>query len=515
MANESQTKDGAARVVLLNPPTASPSGEILLNLAYLSATLRRAGHEVLILDATAPSRRLTEEQVAREIRGFRPHFIGVTLTIVYIPQTYGYLKRLRGLGLPIVAGGPHANCLPEEVLENGADIVAVGEGEDTILELADHFLGRRKLEDIAGLCVKTPQGLLRTPKRALIKDLDQIPFPDYDSFPIRFYTGSDDPESNRMFWSIFSSRGCPYNCIFCSSHNVFGRTYRARSPRNVMDEVELLTKRFGTRFFAFQDDEAFVNKQRIVEFCRYVRESRAPLSFSARLRVDSLDEEMLNAMKSAGFRRLSFGIESFSDDTLDKINKKYEVKTIAAGFEKLVKTGFTIVSFNNISGFPWETPEHLRGCLEEISRIPPAIRFYTGANIPVPYPGTALYESYHQEYGFTGWWLKPELNSPVEQPTAFFMIFLGDFQHLYAKDTFWKWPAEKLAALQDFCWKLSDLYLRRCLSFPEFLFARCFSRASYALWRLSPAAERVLFFPLTRLARWLGLDRKVLFRYQG
>ena len=137
------------KVVLMNPPTAEPTTEILLNLAYLSSTLKQAGHKVLILDATAPHNPLSENEIKQQILQFKPHFIGVTLTINYIPHTYDYLERLKQLNIPLVAGGPHANCLPEEVLQHSVDIVAIGEGEDTILELAEYFIGKKELKDIA------------------------------------------------------------------------------------------------------------------------------------------------------------------------------------------------------------------------------------------------------------------------------------------------------------------------------------------------------------------------------
>ena len=235
-----------ARVLLLNPPTAVVSNEALLNLAYLAAALRKAGHEVRIVDATAPYRRYTAGDIERIVLEFRPHFIGVTLTITYIAHTYEYLKGLRKMGVPIVAGGPHANGLPEEVLENGADVVAIGEGEKTIVELAEHFAEGRDLTSIDGLCHKDAGGKFRYSKpRQLIPDLDAIPFPDFGDFPIKNYTGSDDVNSNPIFWSVFTSRGCPFNCTFCSSHNVFGRVARMRSARNIFEEIKGLVDRFG------------------------------------------------------------------------------------------------------------------------------------------------------------------------------------------------------------------------------------------------------------------------------
>ena len=256
-----------ARVLLLNPPTAAVSTEVLLNLAYLAAALRKAGHEVRIIDAAAPYKPFKAEEIKRVIMEFQPHFIGVTLTITYIPQTYIYLKELRKIGIPVVAGGPHANCLPEEVLENGVDIVAIGEGEETIVELAEYFVGARNLESIAGLCFKDKNGkAFHAPTRRLIENLDTLAFPGFDDFPIKNYTGSEDPNSNPIFWSIFTSRGCPFDCTFCSSHNVFGRTVRMRSASNVFEEIKGLVNRFGVNKITFQDDEILCSKKDFLSF---------------------------------------------------------------------------------------------------------------------------------------------------------------------------------------------------------------------------------------------------------
>lgn len=480
--------------------------------------MKQAGHRVLVLDATAPHNKLNEEEVQRRILNFQPHFIGVTLTIVYIPQTYDYLKRLKQLKIPIIAGGPHANCLPGKVLEHGADIVAIGEGEDTILEIAEHFLGIKKLEDIQGICFKNNKGgVYYTPTRPLIQNLDRLPFPDYKSFPIVYYTGSRDPDSNPIFWSLFSSRGCPYNCIFCSSHNVFGRTYRGRSPQNVFEEVKHLSEVYGARMFAFQDDEAFIDKKRVIEFSNLVKKSELSLKFSGRLRIDSLDEEMLKAMKSAGFRKLASGIESFNDETLEKINKKYDVATIAKGFKILEKADYPAVYFNNLIGFPWETPDHLKMNLEEISKIPKSILYFNSTNTLIPYPGTELYDRYHKEYGFTGWWLDPKKNSPrsdMDLKDAFFMLFMFDQIPLWNEDIFWNHSPEMKRAIDGFCWRVASMSFRRCLNFPEYKFVSFFSKISHRIWKLSSKLEKIVFYPLVRLAKRLKLDRKVRFTYR-
>jgi len=499
----------------MNPPTTAASDEILLNLAYLSSTLKKAGHELLVLDATAPYNQISEEEIKRLILEFKPNFIGVTLTITFIPQTYEFLKRLSELKIPLVAGGPHANCLPEEVIQHGVDIVAIGEGEDTILELAEYFLGKKKLKDIDGICFKDKKGNIHyTPARSLIKNIDQIPFPDYDSFPITNYTGSSDPDSNPIFWSMFSSRGCPYNCIFCSSHNVFGRTYRSRSPQNVFEEIKYLSESFGAKSFAFQDDEAFIDKKRVIELCNMVKKNLPPLKFSGRLRIDNLDSEMLNAMSSAGFTRLAFGIESFNDESLLKMNKKYDVAEISKGFKILEKSDFKVVYFNNLIGFPWETPEHLKKSLIEISEIPKSLVFFNSSSTLIPFPGTELYQKYHKQYGFTNWWLDPKINSPKKNSSAkdaFFMLFMFDQIPLWSSDTFWDHSLEMKKAIHDFCWDVASMSLKRCVSTSGYYFAYRFSKMSYWLWKKSAKLEKVFFYPFVKLAKWIKIDQKVRF----
>lgn len=505
-----------SRVILMNPPTAAPSSEILLNLAYLSSTLKQAGHEVLVLDATAPYNQLSEEEIKRRILEFKPDFIGVTLTINFIPQTYEYLKRLKNLKIPIIAGGPHANCLPEEVLQHDVDIVIMGEGENTILEVTEHFVGEKNLKDIEGICFKDKNGAIcYTKRRSLIQNLDEISFPDYDSFPIKHYSGSSNPNSNPIFWSIFSSRGCPFNCTFCSSHNVFGRTFRSRSPENVFNEIQYLAEKFDAETFAFQDDEAFINKKRIIEFCKLVEKSRFHLRFSARLRIDSLDAEMLAIMKSSGFKRLAFGIESFNDETLKNINKKYNVAKIHEGFKVLKEVNFSPINFNNIIGFPWETPEHFKMNLKEISKIDKSIKYYSGSIVPIPYPGTALYNQYHEQYGFTNWWLDSSKNSPLLPVNTFFTIFLSTKMPLYQKDIFWNHSPEMLKAIEHFSWALSKKELKQFYSKPMFYLIYTLCKISHFLWKKKPKLEKTVFTPLSNLFKKQGIDKKAKFIYQG
>lgn len=503
-----------ARVLLLNPPTAAVSTAPLLNLAYLASSLRKAGHEAKVIDATAPYKPYTAEAIKKVITEFKPDFIGITLTIVYIPQTYLYMKDLRKMRTPIVAGGPHANSLPAEVLENGADIVAIGEGEETIVELAEYFLGNKSLNSIVGVCFKDRDGkFFYAPKRKLIEDLDSIPFPDFGDFPIKNYTGSEDVNTNPIFWSVFTSRGCPYNCIFCSSHNVFGRIVRLRSARNVFDEIKSLVDRFGVEKITFQDDEILCSKKRFLELCDIITNSNLKIKMSIRTRIDSIDKEILLKAKKAGLTRMSFGIESWNDETLKKINKKYTVETIHEKFKAIEETRFPYISFNNICGFPWETKGHLRKNLKEISKIPKSISYFSTVATPIPFPKTDLYDLYHKEFDFTGWWLNPKNHPPVfsDKKRPFFIHFVSMMVPLYKPDIFWTYSQKIQKEVDRFSWKIFELFSRRHFRFYEYILIIFLCRASWFFWKLSPNLEYLLFGFLSRNSKILKLKEEIAF----
>jgi len=344
MEIKSEGKVKKARILLLNPPTAAESTEVILSLAYLASSLRKYGHQAKVIDATAPYKKMKPEDIKKTILDFNPHFIGLTLTVTYIPQTYAYIEELRKLGIPIVAGGSHVNPLPQEALAHGVDIVVLGEGENTIVELADHFAENNSdLKTIKGLCLKNEEGAIhKTPPRPLIENLDEIPFPSFEDFPIKNYTGSDDVNSNPIFWAIFSSRGCPFECTFCCGHNVFGRTYRLRSAQNIFDEIKSLVDKFGVTKIAFQDDEILISKERIMELCDLISKNKLKIKMSLRSRIDSIGVDLLKKMKKAGFRRMTFGIESWNNKTLSEIKKKYTLENINKGIKALEGSAWSI-----------------------------------------------------------------------------------------------------------------------------------------------------------------------------
>ncbi len=499
------------RVVLLNPPTAACSNVIILSLAYLSSALKAKGHEVLVIDATASCNPLSEDEVRYQIQSFKPNFIGITLNIGFIVDTYEYIGRLRKLGFPIVAGGPHASGLPEEVLESGVHVSAIGEGEETIVELCDYFLGHCKLEEISGICYKDESSIKYTSPRGMIKNLDTVAFPDFESFPIRRYTGNNDPY-HPVFWSIFTSRGCPYDCTFCSK-NVFKRSIRERSPENVWSEIKELYVKFGATHFAFQDDEAFLNKKRMLNFCNLIIESKLPLTFSGRLRIDSVDNELLAKLKEAGFIRLSFGVESLNDETLRKVNKRYKTEDVLDGFRAINESKFPSVSFNNLIGFPWEDENHLSENLRSIDKIPKTVNCFSYVGTPVPYPGTKIYIEYHKQYGFTNWWLdKKSSRSQLHMDHGpFFMKYAGIMTPLSSPDRFWNYSPSTEKSIKNYCWAILKRCWKQRMGRMEFLSLYYLSRLSYFCWGIHSLVERLFLCPIKLLYSHVDLSSKASF----
>lgn len=503
------------RVLLLSPPTAADSSEPLLNLASLAATLRSFGHQVKIIDATAPFNKKSAEEIENEIKGFQPHFIGITLTITYIPQSYEFIKKLRLLGIPIIAGGPHPNACPQEVLKNGVDIVCIGEGEKTIVEIAEYIMGKRDLSSVNGICYRSKDGkfVISCP-RTLIEDLDTLSFPSFVDFPIHNYTGNDDPESNPIFWSVFSSRGCPFDCIFCSSHNVFGRTMRLRSAENVVREIKELVERFKIKTIAFQDDEILCKKDRFLEFCKTISNLKLYLKMSIRTRINSIDPEILAYAKRAGITRISFGIESWDDETLLKINKKYDVRAIHRHFGYLSEAQPLYVSFNNIIGFPWETRKHYQNTIREIKKIPLNVKFFTAALTPIPFPKTKLYEDYHEKFNFTEWWLDPNKHAKVEyvkNTVPFFMKFMESFHTLYSKNMFWNYTNQQLRDISWFSWTLFGVFLKRSSNLFEYILLMFLCRFSHWLWWKNKKWEYSIFSRIGRMRFFNNLQQKLTF----
>lgn len=394
------------KVLLINPPIREwakpnvfPSG-----LGYIVSVLSQNGHSVEIMDINAY--RWNKIEVEERIKKTDYDVIGIG----GIVTTYKYVKWLVAIlkkhhpGKKVIVGGSVGTSISGIMLEkNPVDIVCLGEGEETVKELIG-ALESGDLSRVKGIIYRDALGKIhKTENRPPIKDLDSIPFPAWDYFPMDIYLKNPVGAPNRNKWingssqardslslNIFATRGCPYKCIYCY-HDFMGQGYRQRSAENVIKEIETLYEKYKVPYFHFIDDEFVMNKKFVLEFCHLLK------SFSKKIgrkitwgcagRVNLMTEDLVVAMADAGCVLIGYGIESGSQKILDFVNKQVSVEQAKKAIRLTKKhLGWADCSF--MIGYPGETKETIQETIDfckELDLAPEVIFFLT------PYPGTELY----------------------------------------------------------------------------------------------------------------------------
>ncbi len=404
-------------ILLIEPPFARFMGFYRFffpfSLASLAAFLKPLGHQVLIYDADHADfprdmnstdmlnvfhlylegiknpQHVIWQEAEKVIRDFKPDLIGIT----YMSTKKGSVELLCSLAkqlfpeVPVVVGGSHPSFLPEATLkQTKADFVVVGEGENTFAELIRTVEeGRKDFDGIAGLAFRDAAGYIRiNPARALIPDTDSLPFPDRESL---YRAESYRPEDMSM---IMTSRGCPYNCTFCSS--LWERRVRMRSIENILQEIEYLIKRFGTRKIFFKDDTFTVNRKWVYAFCDALLQKNLDIQWECLTRIELVDEDLILGMRRAGMFNLKIGIETGSERLLKATHKNISLEQIHRGAAILNQLQQPWSAFFML-GFPDETEEEVRMSLRLIEQIRPT---YVSMSILAPYPGCATYYELEQ-----------------------------------------------------------------------------------------------------------------------
>jgi len=376
------------KVLLISPPRENPQPASFppIGLGYIGAVLKQAGHEVRIIDAAAYSLK----ELKRAILDVNPEIVGLTCWTVERGMTFRVAKLIKE-NFPhasIIVGGQHATAFPEHMFQLAhADVVVLGEGERTTAELVRCFEDGSDISRVKGIVYQHNGKAVYTQHRELIEDLDKIPFPIYDDFDLKKYVGL--PERKTLATAIVSSRGCPYNCIYCSSAVFWKKRWRARSSENVLAEVEWLYKDYNVRSFIFFDDLFFLNKDRAIEICKGIIERKLEVGWVAEGRVNLVDRELLKWMKKAGCYRIDYGVESGSPNILENINKKINVEQIKNAFGLTHEFGIKPVAYLMV-GNPGETDVTIRETIQLMEQIKP---YYTNTGgILWILPNTEIYE---------------------------------------------------------------------------------------------------------------------------
>jgi anaerobic magnesium-protoporphyrin IX monomethyl ester cyclase len=347
-------------------------------LGYISEALSASGIEHMVFDMCLG---YSDQDLLKTINSFKPDLVGISMMSFKYRDHYALADKIRIAckGCAVVAGGPHVSTFRDLVLNDckSIDYGITLEGEDALIELCRDEMEHK---DIKGLIYRDGGNVLYSGDRGFRTDLDGISFPKYKKFETGKYT---------RFVSLVTSRGCPHNCIFCPVQLTIGRRLRVRSPASVVDEIEYWQKE-GFCVFNVVDDNFTFDKKRILDICGDIkRRGLKGLTFSCRngVRADTVDREMLQAMKDVGFNYLAFGIESGSDKILKVLRKGETLSDMENAVKDACDLGYMVTLFF-IVGLPHETEDDVAESLDFAMKFPVFdVRFYN----PIPFPGTDLY----------------------------------------------------------------------------------------------------------------------------
>lgn len=416
----------AKRVMLIYPPStqlAASSRNVMMpfGISYLGAYLRENGHEINLIDASFEgcdtiikdgdfiTYGLRVEDIVERVLKWKPDFLGLSCilssSIAKVLEIAAAVK-LASPDTVTILGGNHPTFLVDElIIKDEVDFIVLGEGEITLLKLVDGYPDLNKLKEVAGLAFIEKDGKpVINDNTEFISDLDTLPLPARDLLDIEGYFKAGLPiggvTKTKRPMPIFTSRGCPARCSFCASTEFWGKKFRIRSAKNVLDEIELLVKDYQIEELLFIDDNVTSDKQRAKDIFNGMidRGLTMPWTTPNGTAIWTLDEELLRLMQKSGCYELSLAVESGNQEVLTKIiNKPLKLDKVREVVKLCRKIGIrTKASF--VFGFPEETPEQMKDTFRFAAECKFDVNnFY----IVSPLPGTPLYKQCEDEDLFT------------------------------------------------------------------------------------------------------------------
>ena len=283
-----------------------------------------------------------------------------------------------------ILGGPHVTFWDEQALQEcpELDVVVRKEGEQTLLEIVQKTEAKQSLKDTLGVTYRSNGKIIRNDDRPYTENLDELPFPAVNLWPLELMRSFGE-----VIFPVTTSRGCVYWCNFCTAVRMFGRKYRMRSVKNVVDEIEYLCKTFGAGHFTFYDDAFTVDQDRTRALCREILNRKLKIRWNCETRVDMVTKELLIEMKAAGCTDVWFGVESGSNSVLSAMDKGISVERTQQAFKWAHEVKLMTVA-NVILGCPTESKESLQSTVKFIEKLDPND---VGYYIATPYPGTPMF----------------------------------------------------------------------------------------------------------------------------
>lgn len=353
-----------------------------LGISYIAAVLEQNKIDVKIIDASAME--MDWDQLEKEIEKISPDVVAITALTPTIEQALQSARIAKNI-LPestVILGGYHPTFTFKELLKNDfLDVIIIGEGEYTMLELIQALESGSELHQVNGIATRD----FVTPPRKIIEDLDNLPFParhllpmdQYKILNIKLPTGT-----------MISGRGCPYQCSFCSSAAMHGKKLRMRSAKNVVDEMEHLSNDHHTKMIAFMDDTFTVNKKRVEEICDEIKKRNLDVFWGCTTRVDTLSHRMLQKMSDSGCITLFMGVESADQQILDNVNKKITINKVKNAFELARNYDIRTIA-SVVLGMPGDSKENILKTIKFVKNLNPNYAIFS---LATPYPGTSFYK---------------------------------------------------------------------------------------------------------------------------
>jgi anaerobic magnesium-protoporphyrin IX monomethyl ester cyclase len=386
------------KILLMRVNSSIESAPAPLGLLYIASYLRNRRHNLDIKIVDARCNNFSRAALKEIILEYQPDLLGLTSMHDEMEEVHKIAKLARELisGIRIVIGGPYATADYYRILkDDNIDFAVVGEGEEAMDELIlSCSNGCEDLHKIKGLAYKEGGNIKFNGHRDFIHNLDTLPFPAWDLIDLNnyFYGKKRALENPLQIYKralpLLSSRGCPYQCIYC--HNIFGKRFRARSPENIVKEIELLHNSYKIREIEFIDDSFNIDTRRAREIFSLIIRNKLNIKicFSNGIRIDKVDDELLNLMKQAGVYRINYGIESGSKRIQTIIKKNLNIDIIRGLINKTIKKGMLCGAFFMI-GFPTETEEEMLQTL----KLAFSSKLHTAVfAIVQPFPSTEIYD---------------------------------------------------------------------------------------------------------------------------
>jgi len=405
-----------------------------LGVSYVAAAFEAAGCQVRIIDYIVS--RYTPEKLEAELDAFEPDIVGATSVTMNFPVAADIMRTAKGYRPSIltVMGGPHVSFDAAGTLQTypEIDLLVLGEGERTIMELVSHIANRSRWPDIKGLAFRQGGKITVTEPRELIENLDSIPLPARHLLPLSRYRALGFPVS------IITSRGCPNACIFCQGRRMVGKRVRYRKVAYVMDEIEQILS-YGISRINVADDLFTSNKARVREVCEQIRARGLDFKWSAFARVNTVDRETLEIMRDAGCDSISFGIESGNPEMLRRVRKGITLEQARKAVDLCKEVGiFVHASF--MVGLPGESPESLRDT-QEFSK---SLGIAYGYHFLSPFPGTDVrekIEGYDLEI-LTDDWTRYDANSAIVRTSRLSPEDMEEFVAVLDREVTEKWERQ-------------------------------------------------------------------------